>query len=112
VEVVLFHFQHRTEALLFALECKYFVVFSDQGLAVPYSPDTCPNPGEEDEQLVARRAFSESLGTEVSEWTTDSFKGYALADLGDCLSPSFWDTPNTEKATKKVLKKGGESEFL
>ena len=95
-DLVLKHFKHRTEALLYALECKYFVVITPEGTVIPYNPATCPNPvGEEgDERVQARRATR--AFTDVSEWTTDSWKGDLVA----------------EDSRIGEVRRGGESEFL
>lgn len=96
VHIVLDRFQYRTEALLFALECKYFVVITPEGLIIPFDPSTAPSSSHH-----ARRSDEDGDDGEdaFSNLTTDSIKGYELGNTG-------------EKLANQVLNLGGESEFL
>jgi hypothetical protein len=90
IDLVLRHFKGRTEALLFTLECKYFVNISPEGLVTPYRPSDAPPEAEkiEDERLVARRSTMLSTATDFTDFTTDSYKGYAPSELRDGGLPS------------------------
>lgn len=92
LDLVLEHFKGRTEALLFTLECKYFVNISPDGLVTPYRPCEAPAEAEqvEDERMAARRGTMQSVATEFTDLTTDSYKGYVPSDSRDGgLSPTL-----------------------
>ncbi|KAH9258983.1 hypothetical protein BASA81_002603 [Batrachochytrium salamandrivorans] len=93
VQIVLDRFQYRTEALLFALECKYFVVITPEGLIIPFDPSTAPISSN------TTRQASDDEDDGFSNLTTDSIKGYELGNTGEQLA-------------NQVLHLGGESEFL
>ena len=85
LDLVLRHFKGRTEALLFTLECKYFVSISPDGLVTPYRPSEAPPEADriEDERQAARRSTMLSTATDFTDFTTDSYKGYIPADAKD-----------------------------
>jgi hypothetical protein len=90
VDLVRRHFKGRTEALLFTLECKYFVTISPEGMVTPYRPSDAPPEAEhlEDERAQARRGTMMSTATDMTDFTTDSYKGYVPADMRDGGLPS------------------------
>lgn len=90
LDIVLRHFKGRTEALLFTLECKYFVAISPDGLVTPFPPSEMPAEYErvEDERTAARRSTMLSTATDMTDFTTDSYKGYIPADMKDGGLPS------------------------
>ena len=87
LDLVLKHFKGRSEALLFTLECKYFVNISPDGHVTPYRPSDAPPEAQtiEDERVAARRG---TMFSDMTDWTTDSYKGYAPADARDGGLPS------------------------
>lgn len=104
VDLVLLYFRGRTEALLFTLECKYFVKISAEGWATPYLPTAVPRDVD-DEVVMARRNTAMSTATDATDFTTDSFKGYAqssgIRDEG-FLSPSNASL-NSGRLVRKVV---------
>lgn len=84
VDVVLEHFSGREEALLYTLDCKYSIVIQPDGTVLPA---TSLNRAVSANSLYHQQrrgtyASTYSESTDVSEFTTDSVKGFEPA-VGD-----------------------------
>jgi hypothetical protein len=101
VDLVLNHFKGRREALLFTLECKYLVTITPEGRVEPQRPfDAYDAHLVEDEISAARRASQRmsimSTASEMTDLTTNSYKGYLPASMADGLPSSLissWAVP-------------------